>query len=225
MQPGASWGGYMLQFPGGFWSPDLPAGAGDSVKDRSFPLGCCSQQAEPPPQHRSAGRNCFPTKQCWFLHFPSFLGLTVVETGMSCPDVTPWEGDIPIVDTVFASIPGERFGEAGEQAGRDQALQTWRDRSSAFSRRGTPALSLARGWPWGQSGGRAAPLLPGTKCGALPRWGDGGDRGWILGTPGRAERPEQHPEVTPAPSESQLSRHPGDVSRRTGISRAQRPMG
>lgn len=84
-------GGCMTQFPGGFWSPSLPAGAGDSVKGRSFPLGCCSQRAEPPSWHHSAGRNCFPTKQCCFLHStpPAFFGMTVVGTGMSCPDVTP----------------------------------------------------------------------------------------------------------------------------------------
>lgn len=27
---------------------------------------------------------------------------------MSCPDVTPWEGDIPTVDTVFATVSPRR---------------------------------------------------------------------------------------------------------------------
>lgn len=101
------------------------------MKDRSFPLGCCSQWAESPSRHHSTGRNCFPKKQCWFLHFPCFLGLTVVGTGMSIPDVTPWQGDIPIVDTVFATAspgrgfvrPGSRQSETKHSTRRGTVLQ------------------------------------------------------------------------------------------------------
>lgn len=153
---------------------------------------------------------------------PCFLGLTVVGTGMSCLDVTPWEGDIPTVDTVFATAsPGRGFVRLGS-----------RQAENKHSRRGGTVPKPAPGvghlpcHPW-QGGGPRANLVA-----ALPLslqvpsvgQGDGGDRGWSLGTPGRARLPKQHPKVTPAPSESQLSRHPGDVPRRSGISPAQRPM-
>lgn len=60
----------VTQFPGGFGSPNLPPGTGDTGKGESFPLGCSSRRAEPPSLHHGAEINYFPTKTMLLFAFP-----------------------------------------------------------------------------------------------------------------------------------------------------------